>query len=113
MAFDTALLDRIHDVLADVTGVTGKPMFGGYGVFRDGTMFAGVFRVALMVKLGDQAADALLEPHTAGFDPMGSGKPMTAWITVEPIALEHYDQLRAWLDRALAVVPKKKPAKRK
>lgn len=112
MAFDTALRDRIHALLSDVPDVTGKPMFGGYGVFRNGTMFAGVYRSSLMAKLGAATEDALLEPHTAGFDPMGTGKPMTGWITVAPPAIESDEQLRAWLDRALAVVPKKKSAKR-
>ena len=31
-------------VLALVPDATGKPLFGGYGVFRRGVMFAGVFR---------------------------------------------------------------------
>lgn len=116
MAYDRSLADRIHAVLADVAGVTGKPMFGGYGVFRGGTMFAGVYRTGLMVKLGAAAADALLEPHTSGFDPMDTGKPMTGWVVVDAPGFATDEQLRDWLDRALAAIPKgakKKPTKRK
>ena len=116
MAFDVLLRDRIHAALADVSGVTGKPLFGGYGVFRRGVMFAGVFRTSLIVKLRDGTDDALREPHTAGFQPPGGTKPMTGWVTVDAAGLATDAELREWLDRALAVIPKtakKKPAARK
>ena len=115
MPYDQTLRDRIHEVLADVTGITGKPMFGGYGVFRNARMFAGIFRASLMVKLGASATEALLEPHTAWFDPMGKGKSMTGWITIEPPGIATDEQLRGWLDRALAAMAeiKIKPRKRK
>ena len=113
MAFDTTLSERILAVLADINGITGKRMFGGYGVFRDGSMFAGVYRTTLMVKLRDGAADALLEPNTEPFNPMGEGKAMTGWITVAAEGVDTDEKLRAWLDRALAVVQPKKVKKPK
>ena len=117
MAFDRDLADRIHAVLSDVPDLTGKPLFGGYGVFRRGVMFAGVFRAQLMVKLREGAADAMLEPHTSGFDPMGKGTPMTGWVMVDAVATGTDEELRDWLDRALAAIPpgatKSKPKKRK
>jgi TfoX/Sxy family transcriptional regulator of competence genes len=115
MAFDTALRDRIHDALADQAGITGKPLFGGYGVFRRGVMFAGVWRTSLIVKLRDGTDDALREPHTSGFQPPGGTKPMTGWVVVDPPGIATDAELREWLDRALAVIPKKakKPAVKK
>ncbi len=107
MAFDTALRDRILAALADVTDITGKPLFGGYGVFRTGVMFAGVIRTSLIAKLRDGADDALREPHTAEFDPMGKGKSMTGWITVDPAGIATDEALQDWLDRAIAAIPKK------
>lgn len=116
MPYDHALAERIHDALAGVSGVTGKPMFGGYGVFRSGVMFAGVYRTGLMVKLGPATADALLEPHTSGFDPMDTGKPMTGWVVVAAAGIATDAELKDWLARALAAIPKgarKKPTRRK
>ena len=113
MAFDKTLSERILTVLNAVKGITGKPLFGGYGVFKDGTMFAGVYRTSLIVKLHEGASDALLEPNTEPFNPMGEGKAMTGWITVAVEGVDTDERLRAWLDRALAVVQAKKPKKPK
>jgi TfoX/Sxy family transcriptional regulator of competence genes len=116
MAYDQELADRIHTALTGVSGVAGKRLFGGYGVFRNGVMFAGAFKSMLMVKLYDGMADALLEPHTSGFDPMNTGKPMTGWVVIDAVGIESDEELKGWLDRALAAIPKgakKKPAKRR
>lgn len=116
MAYDHALAARIHAALAGVADITGKPLFGGYGLFRRGVMFAGAFRSSLMVKLYADMADALLEPHTSGFDPMNTGKPMTGWVVIDAPGVASDDELQSWLDRALAAIPKgakKKPPKRK
>jgi TfoX/Sxy family transcriptional regulator of competence genes len=116
MAYDRELADRIHAALEGVSSVTGKPLFGGYGLFRRGVMFAGAFRSSLMVKLYDGMADALLEPHTSGFDPMDTGKPMTGWVVIDPPGIATDEQLKDWLDRAVAAIPanaKKKPPKKR
>lgn len=113
MAYDKPLAARVHGLLADVAGLTGKSLFGGYGLFRHGVMFAGVWRSSLMVKLRDGTADALLEPHTSGFDPMNTGKPMTGWVVVDSPGIGTDEQLRGWLDRALAAIPKGAKKKRK
>jgi TfoX/Sxy family transcriptional regulator of competence genes len=115
MAYDKTLADRIHAALAGVSGVDGKPLFGGYGLFRNGVMFAGAWRAALLVKLYAGTADALLEPHTSGFDPMNTGKPMTGWVVVDAAGVGTGAELKDWLDRALAAIPKgakKKPKSR-
>ncbi len=116
MAYDRELADRIHAALEGVPSVTGKPLFGAYGLFRRGVMFAGAFRSSLMVKLYDGMADALLEPHTSGFDPMDTGKPMTGWVVVDAPGIATDEQLKDWLDRAVAAIPanaKKKPPKKR
>jgi TfoX/Sxy family transcriptional regulator of competence genes len=105
MAYDRDLVDRVNAALDGVPDLSGKPLFGGYGLFRRGVMFAGVWRSALMVKLWAGAADALLEPHTSGFDPMNTGKPMTNWVVVDPPGLTTDEELKGWLDRALAAIP--------
>lgn len=116
MAYDRALVERVNAALDGVSDLDGKPLFGGYGLFRRGVMFAGVFRSSLMVKLYAGMADALLEPHTSGFDPMDTGKPMTNWVVVDPPGIATDEELKEWLDRALAAIPpgaKKRPSKRR
>lgn len=116
MAYDKQLAERVRDQLSGLSGLDGKPLFGGYGLFRNGVMFAGVFRSMLMVKLYDGVADAMLEPHMSGFDPLNTGKPMTGWVVVDSPGIATDEQLKDWLERALAAIPKgakKKPTKRK
>jgi TfoX/Sxy family transcriptional regulator of competence genes len=105
MAYDRDLVDRVNAALDGVPDLSGKPLFGGYGLFRRGVMFAGVWRSSLMVKLWAGAADALLEPHTSGFDPMNTGKPMTNWVVVDAAGIATDEELKEWLDRALAAIP--------
>lgn len=105
MAYDKSLAGRVHALLDGVPDLDGKPLFGGYGLFRRGVMFAGVWRSAVMVKLYAGTADALLEPHTSGFDPMNTGKPMTGWVVVDAAGIATDEELKEWLDRALAAIP--------
>lgn len=113
MAFDRPVADRVHSALAGTPGVTGKPLFGGYGVFRNGVMFAGVWRSSLLVKLYAGAADALLEPHTTGFDPMNTGRPMSGWVVVAPPGFAAEEQLADWLTRAVDAIPRAAKRKKK
>lgn len=113
MAFDRPVADRVHSALAGTPGVTGKPLFGGYGVFRNSVMFAGVWRSSLLVKLYAGAADALLEPHTTGFDPMNTGRPMSGWVVVAPPGFAAEEQLADWLTRAVDAIPRAAKRKKK
>ena len=113
MAFDRSVADRVHAALAATSGVTGKPLFGGYGAFRHGVMFAGVWRSSLLVKLYAAAADALLEPHTGGFDPMNTGRPMSGWVVVAPPGFAAEEQLTDWLTRAVDAMPRGARRKKK
>ncbi len=40
MADDKVLLDRVIGLLSPFGGITSRAMFGGYGIFHEGDMFA-------------------------------------------------------------------------
>jgi hypothetical protein len=62
-------------------------------------MCCGVHRGTLIARLGPaEAARALLEPHTRVFDL--TGRPMKAWVLVEPDGLASLEELGKWVDRA-------------
>ena len=103
MAFDETLAARIRDALARKRGVEEKKMFGGVGYLLHGNLLVGVWKDALIVRLGsDNYDDALREPHVREFDI--TGRPMKGWVLVEPGGVEDDEQLTDWIERATRFV---------
>jgi hypothetical protein len=58
---------------------------------------------SLIVRLDpDESAGAFREPHVSAFDI--TGKPMKAWILVQPEGIVENDQLKDWIDQETKVV---------
>lgn len=103
MAVDESLAARIRDALARTKNVEEKTMFGCVCFFLDGNVLAGVWKDALIARLGPGEGEAALrEPHVRAFDI--TGRPMRNWVAVEPEGVEDDDQLRGWIERALQFV---------
>jgi TfoX/Sxy family transcriptional regulator of competence genes len=99
MAFDEQLAERIRAHLGKRTRVTERRMFGGITFMLQGNMCCGVHRDALIARLGaEEASRALAEPHTRVFDL--TGRPMKAWVLVDPEGLAKAGQVEKWVDRA-------------
>ena len=105
MAVDESLAARIRDALARTKNVEERKMFGCACFFLDGNVLAGVWKDALIARLGpDEGEAALLEPHVRAFDI--TGRPMRNWVAVEPEGVEDDDQLKAWIQQAVKFVGK-------
>ena len=103
MPFDETLAGCIRDALAGTRGVEEKKMFGGVGFLLYGNILVGVWKDALIVRVGpDHYDDALLEPHVREFDI--TGKPMKGWVLVESEGIEEDDRLKEWIQRATTFV---------
>ena len=101
MAYDEDLAARIREHLAHA-GVEEKRMFGGVGFLLNGNMLVGVWKDALVARLGAVAGEAALaDPSARPFYP--AGKPMKGWVLIDPDGLEGAG-LGDWIDRALAFV---------
>ena len=101
MAYDQDLANRLREQLAGEDAVTEKEMFGGIAFLVGGNMAVGVSRENLMVRVGKEQGDAALEePHTRPFDM--TGRPMKAWVLVEPAGIETDEALGAWVGRGVA-----------
>ena len=101
MSYNEKLDNRIAAAVAGMA-TTRKKMFGGTGFLLNGSMFCGVWKDYLIVRLGDVAADAALQdPHVRPFDI--TGRPMRGWIMV---AEDGYagPQLELWIEKALGFV---------
>ena len=78
-------------------------MFGGVAFMLRGSMFVGIVKEDLMVRVGAEAHEgALREPHARTMD--FTGKPMRGYVYVAPPGYARDDALRAWLARGLAFV---------
>ena len=96
MPFDENLAGRIRKTLARKKGIEEKKMFGGIVFMLNGNMLVGVRKVSLIVRLGeDQAEAALRETHIKPFDI--TGRPMKNWVMVKPEGIEDDDQLKEWV----------------
>lgn len=103
MAFDEDLAARIRDALGRRKGVEEKKMFGGLCFLLNGNLLVGVWKDALIARLGPGGGEAALrEPHVRVFDI--TGKPMRNWVLVAPEAVEEDDQLADWIGRATEFV---------
>jgi TfoX/Sxy family transcriptional regulator of competence genes len=76
-------------------------MFGGLAFLVNGNMACGIVGDDLMVRLGEDGADAALEdPHTRPMD--FTGRPMKSMVYVAPAGFAREQELRAWVDRGVA-----------
>ena len=103
MAADESLAARIRDALARTANVEERTLFGCACFFLNGHVLAGVWKDALIARVGpDEGEAALRELHVRAFDI--TGRPMRNWVAVEPEGVEDDDQLKEWLDRAIKFV---------
>ncbi len=103
MAFDETLAGRIRSVLEHQQGMTEKKMFGGLAFMLNGNMCCGVTKDQLMLRLGEkEAAEALAQPHARPMD--FTGRPMKGMVFVDPAGTASEEDLRGWVQRAVAFV---------
>ena len=103
MAYDEDLAGRVREVLADHGPADERRMFGGLAFMVGGKMACGIVGERLMVRLGEEGADAALEqPHVAVMD--FTGRPSRTTVYVEPAGTDDDAALRGWVERALGYV---------
>jgi DNA transformation protein len=64
--------DRVLDQLGALGGITGRPMFGGYGIYWNETIFAILFGDRLYFKVDDQSKGDYV---SRGMPPFGRDSP--------------------------------------
>jgi TfoX/Sxy family transcriptional regulator of competence genes len=100
---DDETLARVRRMLARRDDVVEKRMVGGLSFSVGDRMFCGVTGRGLLVRVGaDAVAAATAEPHVTRMT-LG-GKPLAAFVLVEPAGYADDAALEAWLARGLAFV---------
>ena len=108
-------LDYLHDLFSAFAPVTTRAMFGGYGIYRDGTIVGIVVEEAIYLKVDAQTRAAFEAAGSAPFVYEAKGKrvPMSYWSVPED-ALDSPQEFRPWAQRAWETAlrkPKPKPKK--
>src|SRR5688572_8005585 len=100
MAYDSALADRVTDLLtARRAPFETKAMMGGLCFMVDGKMCVGVEKARLMVRLDPAVESEALTLR--GCKPMDfTGRPMKGYVFVHPEGCSSEAQLRHWVDLA-------------
>ena len=101
MAYDQEVAARVRRYLAGRVATVEKRMVGGWSFSGGGRMCCGVRGAALMVRVGrDGAATALQAPPARPME--FGGRPLEAFVLVDPEGFADDASLAAWLERGLA-----------
>jgi DNA transformation protein len=95
--------DFVLDLLSPLGPVAARRMFGGYGLYLDGRMFALIAGDTLYFRTDGASAPEFEAAGLAQFRPLVKGKPFAMPYHEAPMeALEDSDALCAWAEKALA-----------
>ena len=99
----------VGDLLADVDGVTSRSMFGGYGLYRHGKIFAMIVDDVLYFKVDEASKPEFAKYGSKPFEyaaKNGKKVAMSYWELPEEI-MEDKKELIRWVDRSCAIQKKK------
>jgi DNA transformation protein len=108
--------DKIMDILSPYGSITSRAMFGGYGIYMQGVMFAAIIENALYFRINETTRSDFERYKSPSFVYMGRGKPVEMPYKVLPDEiLENSAELKAWIQKAYSAslnAKKKKSSKR-
>ena len=100
MPYDEDLELRIREVLSGLPDLSDKRMFGGIGFLVKGNMACGIYKDALIVRVGPAGyEEALTRPYTRPFDI--TGKSMKGWLMVEREGYKSDEALKVWVQQGI------------
>jgi DNA transformation protein len=106
-------IDHLQDLFAPLGGVSFKRMFSGYGIMKDGMMFALVARDVLYLRADDAAVARHKAEGAPQWTPHMRGKTMTTmpyWRVPERL-FDEPDEFADWAREAFAIARRHKAGK--
>ncbi len=93
----------LNDVLVEEDGITTRRMFGGYGIYRYGKIFAGIMKEELHLKAPNDALRQELEAtgstqFTYTFKNTGKTTTMPYWALPNEI-IDNREILKKWCEK--------------
>jgi DNA transformation protein len=100
----------VQDLLEGIPGIGSRAMFGGWGIYKDGVIFAIIVDGALYFKV-DESNRADFERLESRPFVYSRGKhqstTMSYWLVPEEI-MEDHEELARWVERSVQVSRKSK-----
>lgn len=114
MVANRTYLAFVAELLSPIGHVTVRRMFGGAGIYCDGTMFALVTDDVLYFKTSDRTREQFIAEQSAPFAySHKSGRHIeTSYWRVPERVFEDEDELRAWAADAIAIAQETKAQSR-
>ena len=102
MSVSDSFLAFVLEQLDAVPGVVTKRMFGGIGIYSDGTFFAVIDNDTLFFKVDETLAKRYRDKGMPPFAPIPGAKPMMGYYQVPPDVLEDGRTLGKWAKDSIA-----------
>ncbi len=107
-------VENMEEVFAQLGAVSARRMFGGYGVYHDGLMFALVADVVLYLKADERSVDEFIEQGMVPFEYEKGGKKMKmSFYTAPESIFDDPEQARKWSVLAFEAALRAKKTSRK
>ncbi len=97
---DESFKDFVLDQLLELDGIEARPMFGGYGLYRDETFFGIVHKGKLYFKINDSTAAEYRRRKLKPFRP-NARQTLKSYFQVPADVLEDADGLCRWAVQAI------------
>lgn len=106
--------DHILDLLSPLRGVSARAMFGGYGLYRSGLMFAIIVDDALYFKVTDLNRADFEAAGSEAFQYQSKGKAVTlSYWNAPPEALDDESTLLDWAEKSCRAARENRDSKAK
>ena len=101
MKASSEFVESLNDVFIQFGAIEAKRMFGGYGVYHDGLMFALVADDVLYLKVDEKSKGAFVDMGMQPFEYVKNGKTMRmSYYTAPEEIFDDQAQAREWAVRA-------------
>ena len=111
MSVSDSYLSFVLEQLDGVPRIVTRRMFGGVGIYSDGTFFAVIDNDTLFFKVDETLAKRYRDKGMPPFAPIPGAKPMMGYYQVPPDVLEDATALVGWAKDSisLARTPSRRP----
>jgi DNA transformation protein len=100
-------LDYVADQLGCIGQIVAKRMFGGVGLYHDGSFFGLIAADSLYFKVDDENRRDYEAAGAKPFQPYGEESSSMGYYEVPVDVLEDTDQLKVWARGAVAAAERK------